>query len=83
MEELTSGCVATENNLLGQDMESVINAHGALEADTNLTDEDGNILNPLSEEGKIASSLRLAEGDLPGQQPATALLTQWAIYLAV
>lgn len=63
-------------------MESIINAHGSLEVNTNLPDEDGNILNPMSDADKAAAALRLSKGDLPGQQPATELLTQWGNMLS-
>ncbi|TCL05029.1 hypothetical protein [Sodalis ligni] len=73
-----------ENNSLSlpKGMESVIDAQGSLYVNTNLTDEMGNVLNPMSEEEKAAASQRMAAGDLPAEQPATALLTQWGNMLS-
>ncbi|TCL05020.1 hypothetical protein EZJ58_3174 [Sodalis ligni] len=68
-----------ENNSLSlpKGMESIIDAQGSLYVNINLTDEMGNVLNPMSEEEKAAVSQRMATGDLTAEQSATALLTQW------
>ncbi|WP_413742171.1 VENN motif pre-toxin domain-containing protein [Sodalis sp. RH15] len=79
-----AGKNAVENNSLSlpKGMESIIDAQGSLYVNTNLTDEMCNVLNPMPEEEKAAASQRMAAGDLPAEQPATALLTQWGNMLS-
>ncbi|WP_256853185.1 VENN motif pre-toxin domain-containing protein [Pantoea sp. Fr+CA_20] len=79
-----AGKNAVENNALtglenfGSGFWKNVQAQGALVNNTNLTDENGKVLNPAtSEEIKYASD-KLVTGQLPaGQNAATGLLTAW------
>jgi len=79
-----AGKNAVDNNALtsledfGSGFWNNVQAEGALVNNTNLTDENGKVLNPAtSEEIKYASD-KLVTGQLPaGQNAATGLLTAW------
>lgn len=73
-----------ENNWLsglegfGTGFQNNVQAQGALVNNTNLTDENGKVLNPATPEQIKYASDKLVTGQLPaGQNAATGLITAW------
>ncbi|MCL2892092.1 hypothetical protein [Brenneria tiliae] len=56
----------------------------SLYTNTNLTDEDGNVLNPITEEERRYAMHKLVTGTmLEGQDPVRGLLTAWGAGMSV
>ncbi len=79
-----AGKTTVENNWLsglegfGTGFQNNVQAQGSLVNNTNLTDENGKVLNPATPEQIKYASDKLVTGDLPaGQNAATGLLTAW------
>jgi len=79
-----AGRNAVENNALsglegfGSGFWNNVQAQGSLVNNTNLTDENGKVLNPITPEEIKYASDKLITGQLPaGQNAATGLLTAW------
>lgn len=78
-----AGKNAVENNSLmlegfGTGFWSNVQSQGSLVNNTNLTDENGKLLNPATPEEIKYASDKLVTGEVPeGQDPARGLLTAW------
>ncbi len=79
-----AGKNAVENNALsglegfGTGFQNNVQAQGSLVNNTNLTDENGKVLNPATPREIKYASDKLVTGELPaGQNAATGLLTAW------
>ncbi|MCG8156396.1 hypothetical protein JMY81_21295 [Brenneria goodwinii] len=56
----------------------------SLYTNTNLTDEEGNVLNPVTEEERQYAAHKLLTGTIPeGQDPVRGLLTVWGAGMSV
>lgn len=70
-----AGKNAVENNGLSfPGLGSYGQAQGSLMFNTNLVDENGNVLNPMSDEEKIKASQHMAEGDMPDSTNITKVV---------
>ncbi|WP_239793896.1 VENN motif pre-toxin domain-containing protein [Brenneria goodwinii] len=84
-----SGKTTIDNNFFSPDsMPQGLQDYGqsvsSLYTNTNLTDEEGNVLNPVTEEERQYAAHKLLTGTMPeGQDPVRGLLTVWGVGASV
>ena len=71
----SAGKNSVENNEFGlPGMGSYLQSQGSLMFNTNLIDENGNIMNPMSDEEKVKASQHMVVGDMPDSTNITKVI---------